>query len=98
MVTNPASVICSIAPGYMYGLKKTETAARISKGRLRWTHGALYWEASAGFLLTDSPEALPSAPIRIAEALVPLASPESPRLGSTATPGESVEKVVDGKR
>jgi hypothetical protein len=98
LVTNPASVICSIAPGYMYGLKKTETAARISKGRLRWTHGALYWEASAGFLLTDSPEALPSAPIRIAEALVPLASPESPRFGSTATPGESVEKVVDGKR
>jgi hypothetical protein len=98
LVTNPASVICSIAPGYMYGSKKTEVAARMSKGRLRWTHGALYWEASAGFLLTDSPGSPLSAPIRIADALVPLASPEPPRLGSAATPGESAENVVDGKR
>ncbi len=52
-VENPATVVCSTATGYMYGARATERAARLTGGRLRWTHGALSREASVGFLLSD---------------------------------------------
>lgn len=73
LVKNPATVICSAEPGYMYGAKKTERAARITGGRLKWTHGALFWEASAGFLLTDVGEVRTGAR-RLSSALSPLVS------------------------
>jgi hypothetical protein len=52
-VDNPASVVCSVAAGHMYGARGTERSARWTKGRLRWTHGALRRDASLGFLMTD---------------------------------------------
>ncbi|MFQ5527295.1 MAG: hypothetical protein ACE5GX_13655 [Thermoanaerobaculia bacterium] len=74
LVRNPATTICSVTEGYMYGARKTERAARITGGRLRWTHGALFWNASAGFLLTDVPGGIESGPIRLSGALRPLLS------------------------
>lgn len=69
LVENPASVVCSLAPGHMYGARTTALAARFTKGRLRWTHGALYREASVGFLMTDALEWRPNSPVRAARAL-----------------------------
>lgn len=69
LVENPASVVCSVAPGHMYGARTTELVARFTKGRLRWTHGALYREASVGFLMTDALEWRPNSPVRAARAL-----------------------------
>jgi len=67
-VDNPASVICSVAAGYMYGARGTERSARWTKGRLRWTHGALARQASLGFLMTNRAAPAPGA-IRFDEAL-----------------------------
>ena len=53
LVTNPASVICSVGRGYMYGAPHTSVLAQFGKGRLRWTHGALNREATLGFLFSD---------------------------------------------
>jgi hypothetical protein len=71
LVENPASVLCSLRPGFMFGARGTERAARLTKGALEWTHGALYREASVGFLMTDD-EGWPSrtAPLRFSEGLV----------------------------
>ena len=41
LVENPASILCSTAPGWMFGARKTDRASRLTGGRLRWTHGAL---------------------------------------------------------
>lgn len=61
-VANPASVICSVERGRMFGARATERAARWTKGALRWTHGSLEREASLGFVLaTDWPAPPPSA-------------------------------------
>lgn len=55
LIDNPASVICSVAPGHMFGARKTEQGARLKGQRLAWTHGALEREATLGFLLADVP-------------------------------------------
>lgn len=55
LVENPASVVCSVGAGHMFGAVKTEVAARLVKGRLRWTHGALEREATLGFVMSDLP-------------------------------------------
>jgi len=75
LVDNPASVICSLAPGHMYGAIKTELLARISIGRLRWTHGALERQASLGFVLSDLPGWQPDGAVRFSDALAPFARP-----------------------
>lgn len=74
LVDNPASIICSVEPDFMYGAKNTERASRLTGSRLAWTHGALHWEASAGFLLTDVSRLEPGRILRISEALEPLVS------------------------
>ena len=71
LVENPASVVCSVAAGHMYGAKRTEMLARVAKGPLRWTHGALTSDASLGFLLSDAPGWSAPAAVRASEALVP---------------------------
>jgi hypothetical protein len=71
LVENPASVVCSVAAGHMYGAKRTEMLARVAKGPLRWTHGALTSDASLGFLLSDAPGWSPPAAVRASDALVP---------------------------
>ncbi len=94
LVENPASVICSLQPGYVYGPKRTERAARLAGGRLRWTHGALFWESSAGFLLTDVPRSNSGGGIRLASALRPLLSDPKPKVAHSA----SREAVLAGSR
>ncbi len=74
LVENPATVICSVAPGYMYGARKTERAARLTGGRLRWTHGGLSRGASVGFVLTDVPSQATGNGLRLSEFLLPLVS------------------------
>lgn len=70
-VANPASTVCSVAAGYMFGARGTERSARWTKGRLRWTHGALGRAASLGFLMTNRPwaEAPAQGAIRFDRAL-----------------------------
>jgi hypothetical protein len=68
-VDNPASVVCSVARGYMFGAKITELGSLVSVGRLRWTHGALEREASLGFLMSDVPSWKALGPVRFDHAL-----------------------------
>lgn len=74
-VENAASVACSVSPGYMFGALKTEYMARSTIGRLRWTHGALYRDASLGFVLSDLPHWNAPDAVRFDQALLPLAKP-----------------------
>ncbi len=71
LVENPASLLCSVAPGYMFGLVRTELAARLTQGRLRWTHGALSRGPSLGFIMSDDPDWDPPPAVRFSEALLP---------------------------
>jgi hypothetical protein len=70
-VENPASVVCSVARGHMYGAKITALGSRVSVGRLEWTHGALEYDASVGFLMSDVPVWRPLGPVRFDHALAP---------------------------
>jgi adenosylhomocysteine nucleosidase len=69
LVEHPASVVCSVDDGHMYGAWTGEWSARLTVGRLRWTHGALTAGATLGFLLTDAPGWEPPAALRFDEAL-----------------------------
>ena len=69
LVQNPASILCSVADGYLYGSKSASFAARFSVGRLEWTHGALTRDATLGFLMTDVPGWAPDGAVRFDEAL-----------------------------
>ena len=73
LVENPASIVCSNSPGYMFGSRFTEYASLPTIGALRWTHGALYRDASLGFLMTDVPQWPISDLVRFDRALAPLA-------------------------
>ncbi len=74
-VDNPASVVCSLANGHLFGARGTERAARWTKGALQWTHGALGDEASLGFLAVDRWPAEPPAVLRYDQALAVALSP-----------------------
>lgn len=93
LVENPASVICSAEPGYMYGAKSTERAARLAGGKLRWTHGALHWEATAGFLLTDVPGPSSGDGIRLASALRPLLSSPELKVAHSSSQDPDLERA-----
>lgn len=71
LVENPASVACSLSPEYMYGARMTETGSRIASGPLCWTHGALHWEATLGFLMSDRADWNPPRFARFNTALLP---------------------------
>lgn len=73
LVANPASAVCSLAPGSIYGSSLTQRSADLSVGALRWTHGALYRETSLAFLLTDDPGWTPRRYLRFDVALAPFA-------------------------
>jgi hypothetical protein len=71
LVANPASVLCSLAPGHSYGSPWTELGARVSLGGLRWTHGALRREDSLGFVMSDLPGWAPGGRALAFDELVP---------------------------
>ena len=71
LVENPASILCSVEPGYMYGSRKTERLAMLGGGRLRWTHGALFREATWGFLMSNATSWEPPAAVRFDKSLLP---------------------------
>ncbi|MDX1489634.1 MAG: hypothetical protein R3268_15610, partial [Acidiferrobacterales bacterium] len=73
LVENPASILCSNSPGYMFGSLVTEYASLPTVGPLQWTHGALYQDASLGFLMTDVPDWPLRDRVRFDQALAPLA-------------------------
>lgn len=73
LVRNTASAACSVEPGHMYGSGLTEMLARVSGGRLEWTHGALTAASSNGFLLTDVPGWQPPEALRFDRALADFA-------------------------
>jgi hypothetical protein len=71
LVKNPASLVCSVERGHMYGAAFTNFMGRLFMGRLRWTHGALHREDSLGFLLTDHPGYAGREILRFDTSLVP---------------------------
>jgi hypothetical protein len=71
LVENPASVACSLSPGYMYGARMTDYGSKIASGPLRWTHGALHREATLGFLMSDRADWNPPRFARFNTALLP---------------------------
>jgi hypothetical protein len=75
LVENPASVACSLRPGYMYGARMTDYGSKIASGPLRWTHGALRREATLGFLMSDRADWNPPRVARFNTALLPFLSP-----------------------
>lgn len=86
LVHNPASIICSTTGNGDYGSKSTSFGARLSGGRLRWTHGALHREATMGFFMTDIEGLQPESAVRFDEALVPFLDRFDP-----STPHESAQ-------
>ncbi|MEE9597185.1 MAG: hypothetical protein V3V96_10460, partial [Acidiferrobacterales bacterium] len=76
LVENPASILCSNSPGYMFGSQVTEWTAIPTIGRLKWTHGALYRDATFGFLMSDIPDWPVVDAVRFDRALAPLRSIE----------------------
>ena len=74
LVHNPASVVCSLETGYMYGAGYTALASRLSPfSRLRFTHGAMARGDSLGFTMSDDPGWMPPEAVRFDEALTPWA-------------------------
>lgn len=69
LVENPASVVCSMAPGWLYGSRRLVVGTRLTRGRLRWTHGALRSEDSLGFIMSDFPGWKPGPGVRFDAAL-----------------------------
>lgn len=71
LVTQPASVLCSLEPKAMFGALATNATSRMTVGRLHWTHGAMRREASYGFMTTDLPGWSPDGALRFDQALRP---------------------------
>jgi len=69
LVTNPASVLCSTAPGHVFGAAGATAGARLGRGPIRWSHGSLRREESLGFLVTDVPAAPVNPGVRVDDAL-----------------------------
>jgi len=78
LVDNPASIVCSLAPGRMFGAPRTEWAARLVNGPIEWTHGSLARQASLGFLMTDVEGWRPPPAARFDRALAPLLGGDGP--------------------
>lgn len=95
LVENPASVLCSLEPGYMYGRSSTEWLARVSGATVRWTHGALSRGATLGFLLTDDERFGSAGPVRFDRALAPLVAPRDDGPATAGAP--AAERVGQDK-
>jgi hypothetical protein len=96
LVENAATILCSLEPGYMYGMKSTERLAKVGGATVRWTHGALHRDATLGFLLTNDERFGESGPVRFDSALVPLTQAREQPVrtsGSTGAIGEHRDKM-----
>ena len=69
LVTNPASVLCSTAPGHVFGAAAASAGARLGRGPIRWSHGALRRDDTLGFLVTDVPGAPTGVGLRVDDTL-----------------------------
>ncbi len=79
LVQNPASVVCSVARGHLFGSKSAVFGAKFSVGRLHWTHGGLGRDETLGFLMTDVPGWAADGPVRFDNALDFLAEALDPK-------------------
>jgi hypothetical protein len=68
-VTHPATLLCSLDPGYMFAARGPEILARSVIGAARWTHGALTRDATLGMLMSDVPGWTPPKAVRAESAL-----------------------------
>ena len=80
LTLNPASLLCSVSAGFMYGAISTDLTSRITVGRLSYSHGGLERDDSLGFFMTDHPALHPRGPapsgaVRFDRALVGLGAP-----------------------
>jgi len=91
LVSNPASVLCSLGTEYMYGSRQTELLAKLGKGRLRWTHGALNLASTLGFLISDAQAWDPPAACRYDTCLVPFHEVLS-RHRNVTEPGDATDR------
>jgi len=105
LVANPASVLCSLAPGHSYGSAWTELGARVSLGGLRWTHGGLRRGDSLGFVMTDLPGWTPGARGLAFDELVPALGLSRPAArgarapaGAPARPRPAAPPAARGRR
>lgn len=92
LVENPASLVCSVDDGHMFGARRTEIGSRLATGRLEWTHGALEAEATLGFVLSDVPGWREPAAVRFDESLTPFAA-----AGGRPAVAERSEPPVPGR-
>ena len=69
-VSNSASVIFSLEPGYGWGVKAALVGAWLRAGPLEATHGSLDRESSWGFFMTSDPEVETPRAVRADRALV----------------------------
>ena len=72
-VSNSASVIFSLEPGYGWGVKAALVGAWLRAGPLEATHGSLDRESTWGFFMTSDPEIETPRAVRADLALVPWA-------------------------
>ncbi len=77
-VRNPASILCSVSNGFLYGSKSAFLGSKMSVGAVRWTHGALLRSETTGFLMTDFPDWTAPTAVRFDGALDWLADHLSP--------------------
>ena len=69
-VSNSASVIFSLEPGYGWGVKAALVGAWLRAGPLEATHGSLDRDSSWGFFMTSDPEVETPPAVRADRALV----------------------------
>lgn len=72
-VSNSASVIFSLEPGYAWGVRAAQVGAWLRAGPLDETHGSLDRDSSWGFFMTSDPTIDTPRAVRADRALVPWA-------------------------
>ncbi len=68
-VTNRATVLFSLKPGYAWGWKSGFASSWLKGGRLEGTHGGLDRASSLGVLMSDDPALAAAAPVHVDDAM-----------------------------
>ena len=66
---NPASLLCSLEPGYAFGAETLAWLSWLANGDFQWTHGALTKASSIGFIMTNGQGWQPVEAVRFNQAL-----------------------------